>query len=243
MFLADLHVHSNYSDGSLTIPQLVDMYGRLGFGAIAVTDHICEQNTFLGLAARYLEKTLTAETFALYQAELERERVRAWSEYGMVLIPGIELTKNSFRYRRSAHILGLGIREFIAPEGSPIELARSIRGQGGCAIAAHPVPTRKFEAQTFYLWNHREELRSEFDAWEVASGKVWFPEVEDEGLPMIANSDLHHPAQMESWKSVFGCERTEAAILQAIRDQELGQMYFRPRLDFRAPALLHPNVE
>lgn len=228
MFLADMHVHSNHSDGALSIPALVDLYGRLGFGAIAVTDHICEQNTVLGIAARYLDKTLTPRTFAMYQEEIERERVRAWAEYGMVLIPGVELTKNSFLHHRSAHILGLGIREYIGPEADPLELARAIRRQGGCAIAAHPVPTRKFESQTYYLWNNREKFREEFDAWEVASGKAWFGEVGQEKLPVIANSDLHHPSQMESWKNVFDCERSEEAILNSIRAQDLDTVYFRP---------------
>ena len=49
MFLADLHVHSNFSDGALSIPELVDLYGLQGFGAIAITDHICESNTFLSV--------------------------------------------------------------------------------------------------------------------------------------------------------------------------------------------------
>jgi len=228
MFLADMHVHSNHSDGHLSVSALVDMYGRLGFGAIAITDHVCEQNTFLGAAARYLEKTLTPKSFASYQEDLERERIRAWREYGMVLIPGLELTKNSIFNHRSSHVLGLGIREYIAPEAEPVHLAKEIRRQGGCAIAAHPVPTRKFEAQTFYLWNNREEFRHEFDAWEVASGKVWFDEVQSEKFPMIANSDLHHPSQLESWKTVFDCERSESAILNAIRAQELDTVYFHP---------------
>lgn len=226
MFLADLHVHSNFSDGHLSISELVDFYGQREFGAIAVTDHVCEQNTFLGVAARYLAKTLTPRTFVHYQFELEEQRKRAWLQYGMVLIPGLELTKNSFFNHRSAHVLGLGVRNFLGAEREPIELARAIRSLGGCAIAAHPVPTGKFEAQTFYLWNHREELRTEFDAWEVASGKFWYSEVQDQKLPMIASSDLHHPNQIESWKTAFDCERSEDAILQSIRKQELDWVYF-----------------
>lgn len=233
MFLADLHVHSNFSDGHLSVAELVDFYGQRGFGAIAVTDHICEQNTFLGMAARYLEKTLTPKTFALYQQELERQGQRALSEYGMVLIPGLELTKNSFLHHRSAHVLGLGIRDFIGAESAPVELARQIRAQGGVAIAAHPVPTREFEAQTYFLWNRREEYRHEFDAWEVASGKHYFDEVQEAGLPLIASSDLHHPSQIESWKTQFDCERSEKAILQAIRAQELETVYFSGESDRR----------
>lgn len=224
--MADLHVHSNFSDGSLSIEALVDLYGRRGFGAIAITDHLCERHTFLGVAARYLEKTLTADTFSDYQNIIARESERAWRQYGMVVIPGVELTKNSFFNHRSAHVLGLGVRHLISPEGEPRDLAREIRLHGGCAVAAHPVPTRKFEAQTYYLWNRREELREDFDAWEIASGQVLFPEVKEARLPVVANSDLHHPSQMESWKTVFDCDRTEEAILNAIRKQELDIWYF-----------------
>ncbi len=64
MILADLHVHSTFSDGKLTIAELVDFYGTLGFGCIAITDHICEEKSFLGIAASYLDYTLTASTWA-----------------------------------------------------------------------------------------------------------------------------------------------------------------------------------
>jgi hypothetical protein len=72
MFLADLHVHSKFSDGSLSISELVDLYGERGFGAIAITDHLCEKNTFLGIAARYLDVTLNEKTFPLYLDTIER---------------------------------------------------------------------------------------------------------------------------------------------------------------------------
>jgi hypothetical protein len=59
--------------------------------------------------------------------------------------------------------------------GVPPELAasiqRAIRAQGGLAIGAHPVNTRKTEKQTYGLWHRREELAPELDAWEVASGR------------------------------------------------------------------------
>jgi predicted metal-dependent phosphoesterase TrpH len=226
MFLADFHIHSTFSDGKLTIPQIVDLYGKHGFGAIAITDHLCEDRTLIGKAARILNRTLTGATFPLYQNILQSEAKRAWSEYRMVLIPGVELTQNTVSNRRSAHILGLGIRDFIAAEPDAKLLARSIREQGGLAIAAHPVHTGKKEKQTYHLWDRRDELREEFDAWEVASGQQLFDEVLRSGLPMIANSDLHHPRQFSSWKTVFSCERDRAAIFEAIRQQDIRFEYF-----------------
>jgi 3',5'-nucleoside bisphosphate phosphatase len=37
--LCELHAHTTWSDGDLTIAELVDLYGRSGFDVLAVTDH------------------------------------------------------------------------------------------------------------------------------------------------------------------------------------------------------------
>ncbi len=225
-FLADFHMHSTFSDGKLTIPELVDLYGQRGFGAIAITDHLCEATGLIGRATGYLGRTLTRANFPLYQEIIRSEAERAWKQYGMLVIPGFELTKNSLSNHRSAHVLALGVTEFIPAEGEPLELARAVRALGGLAIAAHPVSTRKVEKQTYHLWDRREELRAEFDAWEVASGTFLFDEVLRSGLPLIANSDLHHRTQLDSWKTEFNCERSIEAIFDAIRNQKLRFAYY-----------------
>ena len=227
MFLADLHVHSNFSDGQMSIPELVDFYGSRGFGAIAITDHICEDRTFLGLAAGYLKLSLSQATFPLYLKILKTEAERAWRDYNMVVIAGFELSKNSWFNHRSAHILGLGVTQFMTADGDTRDLTRAIRAQGGLAIAAHPVSTRKLEPQTYHLWNRREELKHEFDAWEVASGPHYFNEVHESGLPLLATSDLHRKNQIDSWKTRFRCERSQEAIFSAIRSQDLSFVFYR----------------
>jgi predicted metal-dependent phosphoesterase TrpH len=227
MFLADLHVHSKFSDGSLTIPELIDFYGERGFGAIAVTDHLCEKNTLLGIAARYLDVTLNEKSFPRYMETIEKEAQRAWRKYRMVVIPGFELTKNSLRNHRSAHILGLGVKEFVTADKDAVDLARAIRAQNALAIAAHPVATGKAEIQTLHLWNRREELKHEFDAWEVASGTQIFNEVLRSGLPMLATSDFHTPKNINGWKTKFYCERDPEAILQAIRKQDINFQFYK----------------
>ncbi|MDR3606201.1 MAG: PHP domain-containing protein [Oligoflexia bacterium] len=227
MFLADLHMHSTFSDGKLSIPELVDLYGQRGFGAIAITDHLCEDQTFLGKAAGYLKQTLTRATWPLYIEILRSEAERAWHQYRMVVIPGFELTKNSVSNHRSAHILAIGATEFMPANDDVLMLARQVRAQGALAIAAHPVSTRKVEKQTFHLWDRREELRAEFDAWEVASGPYIFDEVRESKLPVVASSDLHAPIQMTSWKTVFECERSQGAIMDAIRKQRLSYTFYR----------------
>lgn len=231
MYLCDFHLHSNFSDGKLSIPDLVDYFGKRGFGAIAITDHYCEQTSLIGRASSYLGVTLTAATFPLYQAILQSEKERAWEQYGMCLIPGVEITKNSISNHRSAHFLVLGTLEGIDANLDISEMSLRARSQGGIVIAAHPVSTQKFEKQTFHLWDRREELRSQVDAWEVASGPYLFSEVKNSGLPMIANSDFHSEKNMTSWKTLLKAEKHQEAILQAIKQQEL-EFYFYKEQSF-----------
>lgn len=210
----------------MTIPEIVDFYGSRGFGAIAITDHLCETKTIIGQAARFLEQTLTPATFPLYLEILKTEKERAWDQYQMILIPGFELSKNNILNSRSAHMIGLGINEWVNADADVADLAIKIRAQGALAIAAHPVSTRKIEKQTYHLWDRKEELKPLIDAWEVASGPFLFEEVQKSGLPMIAVSDLHRPSQITAWKTVMDCEKHPEAILQAIRKQEISfKMY------------------
>lgn len=228
MFYGDFHLHSHFSDGGLSIPQLVDYTGRYGLGAIAITDHLCEKKSFLGQSARWLSKSLTERSFPEYMDVIAQEAERAWKVYGMLVVPGMEITKNSFSHKNSAHILAVGIREFINPDLSIEEIVAAIHEQGGIAIAAHPVDTGKKEFQTQLLWNQREILESLIDAWEVASGNILFPQVQHSHLPKIANSDMHHPRQLESWKTVFKCEKKFSSIKEAIRLQTVDFGYFHP---------------
>jgi hypothetical protein len=227
MFMADFHLHSSFSDGKLSIPELVDLFGQRGFGAIAITDHLCENRSVIGKAAAYLGRTLTPAVFPLYREILKSEAERAYRKYRMVVIPGFELTKNSVSNHRSAHVLALGVDEFIEANGDVSELALSIRSKGGLSIAAHPVSTRKVEKQTYHLWDRREELAPLFDAWEVASGPYLFSEVLVSKLPKIASSDLHRPAQISSWKTVLHCEKHPEAIMDAIRKQQISFTFYK----------------
>lgn len=240
MFLADFHIHSRFSDGNQSVAEIVDLYGSRGFGAIAVTDHFCEDESLIGKAAHVLGRSISEENYSRYLETLAAEAERAWHLYRMVLIPGYEITHNSISNHRSFHILGLGIRKLVDANQSAAQAARSIRAEGGLAIAAHPVSTRKMEKQALHLWNNRDELRQEFDAWEVASGRILFDEVAASGLPLIASSDMHVRSQLTSWKTELSCERSEEAILDSIRQQNVSFAYYSaPSPIAPFPAIAH----
>lgn len=230
MILTDLHVHSTYSDGKLSIAELVDLYGTRGFGCIAITDHICEESSLLGRAASALRLTLTQATFPHYLETIRCEAERAWSQYRMQVLPGFEISKNSLLNRRSAHILGIGIREWVGAEGSIEDVCLALKDQGALSVAAHPVHTGKWEPQTFQLWDGREKYRDHFDVWEVASGVRFSHEVHSSGLKLLATSDLHHPKQINSWKTqlrVSRGEKSSDAVLDAVRNQDLEFLFWQ----------------
>src|ERR1035438_3527224 len=118
MLTVDLHMHSNFSDGKLTIEKLVDLYGHAGFDAIAITDHLCAQDSFLGISAKYLNITLNKENWNSYLNEIEKQRNRAWRQYKMIVYSGVEFTRNTFSHGRNAHLLALDIKDFIDPTQS-----------------------------------------------------------------------------------------------------------------------------
>jgi len=219
-------MHTKYSDGKLELRDLVDLYGKLGFGAIAITDHLCEEKTLLGKAAAYLDKTLTPQSFPLYLEEIRIEADRAWTLYRMLVIPGIEITKNSLRHHRSAHILALGIKNYIRADLSIPEILKEIRSQGAISVAAHPISKNYVRGGHYHLWDHREELKDLFDAWEITDNGELLKAVAETKLPKLANSDLHRPHQIQSWKNTFGCERSWEAVADAIRNQNLDFRFF-----------------
>lgn len=77
---ADLHCHSRVSDGSLEIRELVSLAKRSGIMTLAIVDH----DTVEGLAE--------AET--------------AGQDYGVKMIPGIEISAYDYQRGRKAHVLG-----------------------------------------------------------------------------------------------------------------------------------------
>lgn len=227
MLLTDLHIHSQWSDGKLSVSDIVDLYGKRQFHAIAITDHVCETSSLIGKAAHWLGCSLSKERFGEYINEIELQAARAWKQYRLLVLPGIEITKNALRTQRSAHILGIGVREWVDPNQCIEGVLRSIRSQGAITVAAHPVFTMDpTYMPTLQLWNERAEISELMDAWEVASGAQLFEEVFNSGLPMLANSDLHHQKQLRSWKTLLHAKCTESSILRAVKNQDVSFAFY-----------------
>jgi hypothetical protein len=218
----DFHIHSQFSDGKLSIAEIVDLYGQNGYGAIAITDHLCEQNNFIGQVSHsIMNYSLSNRTFIHYMAEIEIQAARAWSQYRMRVLPGYEITKNSFFNHRSAHILVIGTNKYISPDLSIETILKKAKKLKALTIAAHPFHTGEFEFQTFHLWSRREFYSPWIDAWEVNSRKKISSDVLSSGLPLIANSDFHHSIHFNSWKTKLFCEPDQESMFNCIREQKI----------------------
>jgi len=129
--LSELHAHTTWSDGALSVGELVDLYGRAGFDVLAVTDHVVRPGETQTGAVR-------AGTYNRYLDELEAEGERALACYGLLVVPGLELTYDDPDPRLGAHVLALGVRRFMGLERG-LEAALAEAADAGAAlVAAHP---------------------------------------------------------------------------------------------------------
>jgi len=218
LLLCDLHSHTTWSDGKLTVPELVDFYGQRGFDCLCVTDHLCDPKRLLGKLVNLTGLVIPPDKIADYFASIEREKKRAWSQYKLLLMTGVEFNKDGYTPKTSAHLLGVDLRRPIDPSLDLPALIGEIHAQGGLAIASHPHEIKsEWGRNTLYLWEHVDEFAPLLDAWEIANRDDLFNPVGLKKLPFIANSDFHKPKHIYSWKTLLYCEKDPEAIKQCIR--------------------------
>jgi processive 1,2-diacylglycerol beta-glucosyltransferase len=219
--LCDFHIHTNYSDGRLTVPEVVDFYGARGFDCICITDHWTDPRRLIGKLARLTPFTLSYDQIEEYFEVIAREARRAWRRYGMLVMTGLEFNQDGPTRKSSAHLLGLDLREPISPRLDLLETIAAIHRQGGLAVAAHPhLMKSEWAKETLYLWEHQEQFIPVIDAWEIANRNNLFSLVSLKRLPFLANSDFHKPKHIYSWKTLLQCEKDPAAIKECIRLNE-----------------------
>ena len=221
MLLCDFHIHTNYSDGKLTAPDVVDFYGKRGFDCICITDHLGDPRRLIGKLSKLVNLTLGAEQLDEYFDVLERERRRAWRKFGMLVMTGIEFNKDGLTQKSSAHLLGIDLKAPIRPALDLAPTIAEIHAQGALAVASHPhIMKSEWGKNTLYLWEHQEVFAPLIDAWEIANRNNIFTPVGLKRLAFLANSDFHKPKHIYSWKTLLQCEKEPEAIKECIRKNE-----------------------
>jgi predicted metal-dependent phosphoesterase TrpH len=219
-------VHTRWSDGRLSIREVVDLYGQTKrFDVIAITDHILMKKDLLARAGRlaslgYRQFSVTEDRFAAYLAEIEVEAERGRRLYDLLVLPGAEITQNHIRSAKNSHIIGLNLQKYISADQPAEDILKEIRKQGAFSIACHPHhrTTRRVEISTCYLWDHRKRLVDFVDVWEAANRDDLFSVTSLKHYPYIANSDFHKPKHLYSWKTLVRCAKNWDAIAKTLRE-------------------------
>jgi predicted metal-dependent phosphoesterase TrpH len=217
--LCELHAHTTWSDGSLTVRELCDLYGRRGFDVLAVTDHAPRDG-------RYVQ----AETFAAYLESVHAEARRARDLYDLLVLPGLELTFDDPDPLQAAHVVALGLREYVdLAEGLESALADA-RAHGAALVAAHPYSVDELASATrcTAAFAARPELVPLVDRFELFNRNTLFGWVSAAGLPAVASGDFHRLEHLSTWKTLLPCAKDEAAVLAYLRSRRPA---FLARLD------------
>jgi processive 1,2-diacylglycerol beta-glucosyltransferase len=221
MLLCDFHIHTNYSDGKLSVPEIIDFYGERGFDCICITDHLADPKRLLGKLAELANCTLGQEQVGEYFSVIERERQRAWRRYKMLVMTGIEFNKDGYTRKTSAHLLGIDLKSPISAALEIPEIIEKIHEQGGLAVASHPhIMKSEWGKNTLYLWENQDKFAPLLDAWEIANRNNIFNDIGLKRLPFIANSDFHKPKHIYSWKTLIHADKDPEAIKDCIRRNE-----------------------
>ncbi len=206
--LCELHAHTTWSDGALTVRELCDLYGRRGFDVLAITDH----------APREAQE-VHAENYAAYLAEIDAEAARARELYDLLVVPGLELTYDDADPLRAAHVVALGLRSYVGVAFGLEPALASAREQGAVLVAAHPYSPDQLAVATrgTAAFGARGELRGLVDRFELFNRHTFFPWVAAAGLPVVASGDFHQLEHLAGWKTLLPCPKDEDAVLTYLR--------------------------
>jgi len=218
MMLCDFHIHTNFSDGSMAMRDTIDLFGQAGFDVIAITDHVVNGDNAIGKFARQFNLSVRGDNFDEYFSTIMHEAERAWDKYSMLVIPGVEISKNYISQDRSAHLLLLDIKEFISACLDYEEIFLDAKRQNALTVACHPHHTPDpMNKDTLFLWNNRDKYAKYIDAWEIANRDDVFNVISLKKYPYIANSDFHKAHHLYSWKTLLNCDKDVDAVKNCIR--------------------------
>jgi predicted metal-dependent phosphoesterase TrpH len=212
LLLCELHAHTTWSDGFLTLPELVDLYGCADFDVLGITDHTVRLDD-------PSPRAVDSWTWPAYTAALRMGAERALNEYGLLLIPGLELSDNQEDPDLSAHVLALGLETFVSLDAGIVPALDSANRQGAALIAAHPYSDRDSTPlrATRRIWRERELFRELIHRYELFNRNETFAWVAAEELPAVATGDVHRAEHLGSWKTLLPCEKEQAAVVGHLR--------------------------
>lgn len=209
-YKVDLHNHTIFSDGHLSMQSRVREAWADGLDAIAVTEHLeyrPHEKDYVKYLKGYTGKGAKAKAYDFvskpgpakedimvdfnYPVELARKTAKG---YDMTIISGIEVTRKPDEY---CHFNALFTTDNNAIyDADPMQSLRNAKAQGALVLHNHPGWLRKDLSMTkFEKAAYKEGL---IDGIELMNGAEFYPKAITRAWKynffVSSNTDIHHPS-------------------------------------------------
>ena len=207
VYKADLHTHSVFSDGFVLPRVRVAEAWQDGLDIMAVTEHIeyrPSEETFVDYLEKYRDekydkalntrltgKAASEEGILVDLNRGVKETINAAKRYGIVIIPGTEITRNGKTVGHFNALFTTDNNTIYDPD--PLQAIRNAKAQGALVMHNHPGWTRSnIDFTETERIAYSEGL---IDGVEVMNGNEFYPgiidRVKEYGQFIAANTDIH----------------------------------------------------
>ncbi|MBQ5836261.1 MAG: histidinol-phosphatase [Alistipes sp.] len=238
-YKADLHTHSVYSDGSVTMDERVRDSWKNGLDIIAVTEHLeyrANEPQLVKWMKGYVKKGAKAENWYITRYKVMPDRkdlhtdfqhpvehaIQVAKAYDITIIPGIEITREPLVYGHFNCLFTTDNNAIHAAEC--IQSIRNAKAQGALIMHNHPGWRRKsMEMLEFDRQVYAEKL---IDGIEIMNGAEFYPKAITRALEhnlfMSANTDIHGASERVEGQPfcnmtfIYAKDKSLASIREAI---------------------------
>lgn len=209
-YKADLHNHTIFSDGHLTMQSRVREAWADGLDVIAVTEHLefrPHEKDLVKYLKGYTGKDAKAKAYDFvsktcpakedigvdFNVPVEIARKSA-KNYDMTIIPGIEVTRKPDEYCHFNALFTTDNNAIYDPD--PLQSLRNAKAQGALVLHNHPGWLRKDLSMTKF---EKEAYKAGvIDGIEIMNGAEFYPKALTRAWKynffVSSNTDIHHPS-------------------------------------------------
>ena len=239
-YKADLHTHTIYSDGHLSMEARVREAWGDGLDVMAVTEHLeyrAQEKNLIKYLKGYVGKDTKAQAYDFVRGEgpakedikvdfnvpVEIARKTA-KYYDITIIPGIEVTRKPDEYCHFNALFTTDNNTIYDPD--PLQSLRNAKAQGALVMHNHPGWLRKDMSMTKF---EKEAYKAGvIDGIEIMNGPEFYPKALTRAWKhnffITSNTDIHQPTS-EGYRNhgdrrnmtlIFAKDKSVESIREAI---------------------------
>lgn len=238
-YKADLHTHTIYSDGHLSMEARLREAWQNGLDVMAVTEHLeyrKHEKMMVEYLGNYMPKGTKAKAYSFVSKDEPakgeimvdlnypvEEAKRLATNYDITIIPGIEVTRKPGGFYSHFNALFTSDNNTIY-DPDAMQSLRNAKAQGALVMHNHPGWTRTDMAITdFEKAAYKEGL---IDGIEAVNGLEFYPKAITRALKynffLSSNTDVHYPIaerygdEFRNMTLIFAKDKSLASLREAI---------------------------